>query len=158
MKVTAAEVMKWYNVDRRTVTNWINAGCPSEMHGRTRRFDTGDLARWKDRIAAERAIAKHEKARPPSPTLDAARKRKVEIETELAELDLEERRGELLPLAMHEERVTRLCERLAARCKTLGQYMGEVQRAMTEMEATELLERMQDDLLRALMSTADELD
>jgi hypothetical protein len=36
--------------------------------------------------------------------------------------------------------------------------MGDVQRAMTEIDAATLLERIQDELLRALTETADELD
>src|SRR5919109_1496265 len=153
MKVTAAELMKWYGVDRRTITNWLNSKppCPSQLRGRTRQFDTVEVAHWKDRIAGVRAIAKHEKERPPSPDLEAARRRKVEVNVQLAELDLAERQGELLPLRLHEERLTAVCQRLAARCKALSQYRGDVQRAVTDADADELLERIQDELLRALM-------
>jgi phage terminase Nu1 subunit (DNA packaging protein) len=159
MKVTAVELMKWYGVDRRTVTNWLNSTppCPSQLRGRIRQFDTVDVARWKDSIAGDRAVAKREKECQPSVNLDAARQRKVEAEAQLAELELAERRGEIIPLSVYEERITRLCEQLAARCKTLGRYMGDVQRALTDIDAAELLERIQDDLLRALMAT-DDLD
>jgi hypothetical protein len=104
--------------------------------------------------AAKRANPKGEQLS----ILDHTKARKELAQAMKAELEIAELRGELLPIAMHEERVAQLCERLAARCKTIGRYRGEVQRAMTDLEAAQLLEKIQDELLRALMDVADEIE
>lgn len=66
--------------------------------------------------------------------------------------------GTLIALEVHEMRVEKLSERLAAAVKGLGRFAGDVQRATTDVESAELLERISDDLLRALMAVADDVD
>ena len=90
--------------------------------------------------------------------LDRARTSKEWALAQLREIELAEKEGRLIPLEVHEQRLLSICERLAARVKGLGRYMGDVQRATTDMEAAELLDRISDDLLRSLMDVADELE
>jgi phage terminase Nu1 subunit (DNA packaging protein) len=144
--VSKAELAKLLNKDIRSIMNYQNEGMPVLRVGGRPAYNLVACVHWYI-------------ARPPKLTeLDQVRTRKTNADAQRAELEVEELRGQLLPLDVHEARVTRLCEQLAARCKTLGQYMGDVQRATTEIEAVTLLERIQDELLRALMGVADELD
>jgi hypothetical protein len=87
-----------------------------------------------------------------------ARRRKELALAQQREMEVAQLRGRLIPLDVYEQRLTVICERLAARVKGMGRYLGDVQRAMSDVEAAALLERISDDLLRALMSTADELE
>jgi hypothetical protein len=48
-------------------------------------------------------------------------------------------------------------EPLAARCKSLSKYMGDVQVATTDVDAAALLDRIGDDLLRSFLGVADEV-
>ena len=95
---------------------------------------------------------------PDSISFAEAKRRKELALAQLRELEVAEKEGEMLPLSQHEQRLQSICERLAARVKGLGRYMGDVQRATTDIEAAELLERISDDLLRSLMDLADEIE
>jgi hypothetical protein len=111
----------------------------------------GYIKYWRDR-AEGRGVEAGDGA------LYKARTRKTQAEALLAELDLAEAEGRLIPLDMHEDLVRKLCELLAAKCKSLGQYIGDVQLATTDVDAAALLERITDELLRAFMRAADEIE
>jgi phage terminase Nu1 subunit (DNA packaging protein) len=97
MRVTAEQLAEWYDVERRTITNWLNATppCPSKKHGRERTFDSAAVAKWReDRAAAtaeEAALARF----PGSAEWETARTRKMAAEAGRAELALATERGEL---------------------------------------------------------------
>lgn len=148
-----AQLAQLLNKDIRSITNYQNEGMPVARAGTRPVYHFQKCIAWF--VERERELARKGKGLNE---LDQVRARKTHAEARKAELELEEMEGRLVPLEVHEQRVTRLCEQLAARCKTLGRYMGDVQRAMTEIEASQLLERVQDELLRALMGTGDELD
>lgn len=148
-----AQLAQLLNKDIRSITNYQNEGMPVERKGARPAYHFAKCIAWW--VERERENARAGKGLNE---LDQARMRKSHADARKAELEVEELEGRLVPLEVHEERVTRLCEQLAARCKTLGRYMGDVQRAMTEIEAAALLERIQDELLRTLMATSDELD
>lgn len=146
-----AQLAALLNKDIRSITNYQNEGMPVARGGPRPTYHFQQCIAWY--IERERELARKGKGLNE---LDQVRARKTHAEARKAELELEELEGRLVPLEVHEQRVTRLCEQLAARCKTLGRYMGDVQRAMTEVDASALLERIQDDLLRALMGLGDE--
>ena len=160
MRLSAQQLAKACNIDRRTVTNWLNEkpACPSTIVKRTRYFDLLQVIEWREQRAVRQARAQWEKDNPRPDELKDARDRKAIVETRILELELGEREGRLIPLEVHEQRVRSLCEPLAARCKSLGKYMGDVQLATTDVEAMALLEKMGDDLLASLMGAADDLD
>ncbi len=106
---------------------------------------------WQDRAAGRGFEAE-------AGSLDAARTRKTVVETQLAEIQLAEAQGRLIPIEQFKSELTRCCEALSARVRGLGQYIGDVQLAKTDAEAADLLDRITDELLRALRSTADDDD
>ena len=149
--VTKAELARVLKKDPRSITNYQNEGMPVERGGRRPMYALDECVAWY--VDREREAARSGKGLNE---LDQMRTRKTLADARKAELEVEQLEGRLLPAELFEERVTLLCERLAARCKTLGRYRGEVQRAMTDAEADELLERVQDELLAALAGTADD--
>lgn len=160
MTLSASALVELYGVDRRTLTNWLNETppCPSDKEGRERRFDLAAVVAWREERAVRHARAQWERERPANDEVKEARDRKTLIESRLLELQLEEAEGRVIPLDVHEERVRALCEPLAARLKALSKYVGDVQLATTDVEATALLERIGDEMLATLMSAADEIE
>lgn len=161
MKATAAEICEWYGVDRRTLTNWLNEDppCPSVMRKKVREFDTVAVDAWREARALRRAQEKWERERPSNiDDVKAARDRRTIDEARLIALQVAEAEGRVIPIDVHEDRVRALCEPLAARLKSLTKYMGDVQLAQTDVEAATVLDKIGDDLLRALMGTADEIE
>ena len=47
MTLTKAELAERLDVTIRTVTNWVQAGCPSVQEGGERRFVEADVRRWR---------------------------------------------------------------------------------------------------------------
>lgn len=91
----------------------------------------------------------------PRSDVEAAMDRRAMAEAKLTEIKLAEAQGLNISLDTHEERVRALCAPLAARCRSLSQYIGDVQLAKTEGEASTLLETIGHNLLRALTDSAD---
>jgi hypothetical protein len=156
MKWTAKDVCAAYGVDRRSVTNWLNESppLPSRMEGRVRVFVAAEVVAWHEARAVRAARSQWEKE-PKSldDEVQIARDRRTINEARLVELELEEAEGRLLPLDVHEQRVRALCEPLAARCRALSKYVGDVQLATTDAEAGAVLDRIGDELLASLMAT-----
>jgi hypothetical protein len=87
-----------------------------------------------------------------------AKVRKETADARLRELKVLELEGTLIPFDVHEERVEDICQRLSARVKNLERYRDDVLLATTDIEAGELLERIQEELLDDLRAVADELE
>lgn len=156
MKWTAKDVCAAYGVDRRTVTNWLNEDppAPSAMEGRVRVFVAGEVVAWHEARSLRHARVQWEKE-PKSldDQVQIARDRQVIHESRLMELKLEEAEARVIPVDLHEQRVRSLCEPLAARCRSLTKYIGDVQLAGSDIEAAALLDRISDELLASLMGT-----
>lgn len=86
------------------------AGCPVEVRRGIQRF------RWPDYLAwwhTRDVTAATERARPTFAT--EAKLRKLAAEAELAELELAKERGQVIPIAVHGDRLARILERVRAR-------------------------------------------
>lgn len=157
MRMNTGQVAAFYGVDRRTVTNWLNEKPPLPMvkEGRERVGESTEIDEWHKARHLRQARETWEKESRDAldNQVKAARDRRTIHEARLVELQLEEAEGKVIPLDVHEQRVRALCEPLAARCKSLTKYAGDVQLAGTDIEAAALLDRIGDELLRALMDT-----
>jgi phage terminase Nu1 subunit (DNA packaging protein) len=108
--VSILEAARLLGRDRATVSAWVSSGCPivteaDREAGIPWGLDLGEVLRWREGLAAERASAKlrrriaelealtNGEATPP---LEEARRRKIAAEARLAELELAERAAELL--------------------------------------------------------------
>lgn len=156
--VGRAAIAERLGITEREITNLVrdHADFPSRLRGRRRTFPPARCLKWYIDFKQQEAVRR---AKPTATLdLDVARAKKTMIDTDLAELELEAARGRLIPKEVHEQRVEELAGRLAGRLKNLSRYTGDVQSALTAVDAQVLLERIGDDLLRSLVSVADELE
>ncbi len=112
---TKAEVASHFGVSERTVSTWLNDGCPGKPAGPGRRgqYDLTAIAAWRDLRNAQ--AADELMAGPTSPALERYR----DARAELAKLDLLERNGTLLNRdKAHEAHV-----RMAHILETLGENL-----------------------------------
>lgn len=153
---TRREIAELLGVDERSITNYQKEtpAIPHDREGRTVRYPVRACVAWK----LEREIRGARENKLPS-ELEMARHRKVLADARIAEREADLAEGSVIPLELHEQRVTALAARLAATCTGgLGKYRGDVQRARTVLEADALLERIGDELLRACLVVGAQLE
>ena len=95
--MSQSALARGFKVSPKTVQQWDREGLADAarlgMKGRTIEYDVWKAVEWKNRRDVARVV------RDSSPDeMDAARLRKLEAEAEMKELDVGERRGELVPL------------------------------------------------------------
>jgi phage terminase Nu1 subunit (DNA packaging protein) len=94
-----------------------------------------------------------------SAALDDFKRRRLEADTRLAELELAKQEGQLIPLTDYETRLAAICDRIRAVLMTIpSKYLGRIQVTRTDVEAQSVGEQIRDELLTALQGTGDELD
>lgn len=160
MKVSPKALAELYNVDRRTVTNWVNEDppCPSDMEGRDRVFITQDVARWLEDRAVRKALEKKEKQEPQDTKKITERREFAQMR--LAEIELEVREGSLIATDVHKEVVGEVCDRLRAVLINLpSNHTLTLERlGVSAQAAQEVLEAMADDLTRATRQVGDDME
>jgi 5-methylcytosine-specific restriction endonuclease McrA len=144
----------------KQIERYVAEGMPHEGAGAKRTFPWPECRTWLDaHIRKQEEEAAEKRFKPADDSeLELAEKRQRIAESRLMVLKVEQMEGSLIPLDLHEQRVQLVCETLAATIKGLGRYAGEVQRAMTDVDAELLLEKVADELLRACTAKADEVD
>lgn len=159
MEVSATQLAELYGVDDRTITNWVNEdpACPSAKRKRLRVFDTVAVAEWFAERRARQAVAKVQKQAPTDEK--DARRRKLMAEAILAEIAVREKEGELIPADVHEDVCGQLADRMRAVCiNAPSNYSLDLERAgVPAAQAQELLEKIADDLTRALRGVVDQV-
>jgi phage terminase Nu1 subunit (DNA packaging protein) len=158
--VTAEKLAEWYAVERRTVTNWVNADppCPSTKQGVRRMFDTAAVARWREERAAARAEEAAIARLPGSDEWERQRTRKMTADARLAELEVARAEGESVPRASHVREIESVCQYLRAKVLAIrGRWAPRVMGLGTIAEATALLDEIATDILASLRESADEL-
>src|ERR1019366_10758332 len=104
-KLTRDELASFYHVTVRTVDRWITDECPRHADGT---FDPAKVFQWRlDRAVADGSL-----------NLNAERAKLARAQTEKAELDLAERRGELIDLQVARREIRAICS--AARDRLMG--------------------------------------
>lgn len=160
MIVNATKLAEIYNVDPRTITNWVNASppCPSWTEGRERKFDTSAVTEWREQQAVAKALAQMTKT-PPDSLIEAERRRAV-AEALQAEIKAAKAEGSVIPLDVHEEVVGELGDRVMAVVQNVPDtYSLDLERAgIPPREARAVLERIQQDLVVALRGAAEAPD
>lgn len=156
MKANATQLAEMFGVDRRTITNWINAdpACPNKKHGRNRVFETAAVIKW----FADRAVRQFLADNPGgSSDIEFWRARKIKADAQIAEAELEEQQGRLIPLEDYEKSLGEFCDRLRAVLVVLpSKFLFRIQYAATQADAQAVGEEIRDATLRALRKTADD--
>lgn len=113
--VGRAELAEIFGVSVASVDHWLRSGAPCDASGATAKFNTAEMVDWRIAQAVERVT---ESAPADSDTLDDARRRKTQAEAELAEIEVAEKRGEVVNIAEAARTVAE--EYAAVRAKLLG--------------------------------------
>jgi phage terminase Nu1 subunit (DNA packaging protein) len=91
--------------------------------------------------------------------LDLSRARKTEAEARLAEIELAQAEGRLLPLEEYERELSAICEKMRSVLMTVpSKYMGRIQIARSDLEAQAVGEHIRDEMLVALQGQGDAAD
>lgn len=155
-QLTKAQLLDAFCESHKQIERYVAEGMPCTGTGRSRRFPWPEVRNWRDERIRKQ---EREKAQREQPTnIEDARLRKEVALAEKAEIEVSQLRAEMIPAGMYEQRIEALAVRLAAPVKTLDRYIADVQRATTAVEAKAVLDRISDDLLRALAGVADDLD
>lgn len=160
MIVGVKELAQRYEVDRRTVTNWVNStpACPSWKDGNDRKFDTLKVDEWKTARAVAEAVANISRE-PPTDIADAER-RKAIADAMLAEIRVAKEEGSVIPIETHEHVVGELGDRAMAVVQNIPDtYSLDLERlGIPPREARVVLEKLQDALVLALRGVVDDAD
>lgn len=152
--ITQKELAERLDLTVRQVRNLGDHGLPRREDGR---YPWPDAQKWYIRFKQQEKVQRANVERP-NDAERAARTRKLTAEAIARELEIAERQGQLIHIDHHEQVLQDVCDRLAAKCKGLGKYILDVQRATTDIEAGQLLERIGRELLLSFQEEADELE
>lgn len=149
-RISKKELAALFQRDPRSITNYVHEGMPRHPDGT---YPPAACVAWL--VDREREGARAGKGLND---LDLARQRKTLAEARKAELEAEELEGRMVDTDVVEQRVRALVERVAARLAGLGRYRGDVLRAMSDVDADEVLQKIEDELRRACLGLADEIE
>jgi phage terminase Nu1 subunit (DNA packaging protein) len=141
-------------ITTRHVRNLVIEGMPKEGEGAAAKHPWPGAREWyNDYLRAQ------ERKKLPEDDLKELRRRKIEADTRLAEIELEKAEGSLIPFEMHETRVAAICDRLRAVLMTIpSKYLSRIQVTRTDLEAQAAGEQIRDETLRALQGVSDDLE
>ena len=146
----SAEAAKRLGMTVQALGHWIRSGAPVRDGKRGREFCWPDFPRWKDREIERKA---KESSRPK--TMDEARQRREAAEAEIAELDLEERRGTIALKSVVQAAVSADYARVRARLLSLPAKAAPFCVGLkTQTEAQMRLEPLMDEVIRELQGDA----
>lgn len=104
-KVNRAELAAVFGVSLPTIDAWVRAGCPCDAKSNGRGsawvFDTADVARWREQRAADEASGTEVQDEA------ALKRRKLQADVRLAELELLKATGLVAPLDQVERVLSR---------------------------------------------------
>lgn len=149
--VSRTALASLFGVDVRTVTNWVDAGCPKRKESGRPVFLLSEVIPWR------REQDRHELR--PSPKFDEEQARKMRADADLSELKVKRMRGELIPATRVEQDMERLCAMVRARVLSIrGRWAPKIMRLETMAEAALTLDDLTADVLDALREGADDLE
>ena len=162
--LTGTQLAALLEIDRKTVTNWMNETppCPSIGTGKARRFRMKDVWEWG--IQRERARHEAEMVRFEAELTDdqvkEARDRRVIAESKMAELDLAEREGRVVAAEHVDEVVGEIGERVRAVLINMpSTYVVDLEKlGVTPADGEAVLEKIAGDLTAALRGEDEEED
>lgn len=146
-----------YDVTPERVYQLIQEGLPHRKRARSTQIVPAEAIRW----LQERAVAK---AAKPAVPIEALRRsdeqaRKIRAEADLKELELAERRGELVAVEAHTEVVETFLGGLAAVSSgQLSRFEREIIRVTTPAEARQLTRKIHAAMMEAARTHADKLE
>lgn len=107
---------------------------------------------WRDRAEAKGAPGDND-------SMANAKLRQARADARLAEIELAQAEGELLPLAEYEKELGAICDRIRGVLSTVpSKYLGPIQLANSDLAAQAVGEQIRDETLAALQESRDDQD
>lgn len=158
--VSLTDIAAEMEVTTRTIQNYVRDGMPHRREKDGPRFVARECQRWRREREIEQAVQK-ERDRQTADGLDKDKEQaeKTRVERLIREIDLEERRREVVPIALYRERNETFVGNLAA--VTMGQlqrFERDIVRATTAADARRLTQRIQAALMQGAQEYADTLE
>jgi phage terminase Nu1 subunit (DNA packaging protein) len=157
-KLSKSELSERFGVDVRTITNWVAEGMPSRKESGRLVFAWPECYEWREqRIRADERALRHAGGSADT-KLKAAelRLRQLEIEVEQADLDLAERRGQLVPVNFMAGEFDRIAQGIR---KTLlsfpATWAERLGSALTTIDRQLMLQDAVNDMMPLLRELAD---
>jgi phage terminase Nu1 subunit (DNA packaging protein) len=138
----------------RTFARWCAKGLPVVGQGEKARYPWPEVFRWLTEQIERRA---RDAAKPAN--FEDARARTELAKAEMAELDLAERRGELMTVADGEKVMIAAFSRVRAQVLAMpGKYAPRIVGIPTVARANEILRAVADELMQDLRGSVDGLE
>lgn len=157
-KLNKAELAERFGVDVRSITNWVALGMPQRKESGRLVFSWPECREWReDQIRNDARAIRHADNDADKKTKAAEyRLRQLEIETEQAELDLAERRGELVPVDFMTSEFSRIAQALRNQLLSLpSTWAMRLGTAVTTIDRQIILQDAINDLMPQLQELAD---
>ncbi len=151
--IPPSELAQLFDVDERTIRNWVRLGCPQRMRSKRPTYVLSEVIAWRrqrDRVEASSA---------DRPDLSLEQARKLRADADLAELKVRERRGELVATPHVEQQMERVCLVLRSRVLSLrGRWAPRLLGLGSMVDAAAALDQMATELLDSLQSAGEAPD
>lgn len=157
-KLSKAELAERFGVDVRSITNWVALGMPQRKESGRPVFAWPECREWREvQIRNDARAVRHGDDSEERKTKAAEyRLRQLEIETENAELDLAERRGELVPLEFMRTEFSRISLALRNRLLSVPQtWAVRLGAAQSTIDRQIMLQDAVNELMPVLNELAD---
>ncbi|MCE2942182.1 MAG: hypothetical protein ACK51E_11425 [Gemmatimonadota bacterium] len=153
----AAEAADAVGVSPRTLREWTQQGCPHRRTPGGAEYVIAEVLTWRTETAVAAAIEKLQ--RPDGIDLAAEQARKARADADLRELDLAERRGELVPVAKYRRELEDVLGRMRAVVSGgLHRFERRIVSCATPGEARRLTRDIEDAICRGGVALADTLE
>jgi phage terminase Nu1 subunit (DNA packaging protein) len=157
-RIKAGELASHFKKTRQTVHNWTKEGMPHRSDGKESTYVLSECIEW--RIAEERedALARAAKA---SESIDEAkeRARKLRAEADLKELELLVQRREVMPTAVHLQRIEEIAAGFASVANgKLTRFEREIVAVGTPGDARRVTQRIAEALMQGVHEFTERLE
>ena len=150
--VSRAGLADVFGVALTTVDSWVKKGCPVVVRGHGKgqewKFNTAQISSWLQDEAVDRAIG------DIPDDMDELKLRKQKAETELAELELAEKKGEVALIAEFERAQSMVFAAIRANIMNVPQRA--VLQLLGETDERTFKEKLKAELVLALETSAEE--
>lgn len=150
--LTQKELAEVLPVTARQIRTLTKEGMPTENLGARTLYPLAECVRWY--VAYREAIVSGQRS-----SKSEAQTRKIEAQARLAELEVEEAEGRLIPLDLHEDRLAAILDRLRSKILAIpGAWPPRLMGAKSVPDMVRRLKPLVQEILQTLADTAGEVE
>lgn len=152
--ITKSTLAERFGESPKQIQRYVSEGMPCTGTGKTLRFAWAECRGWRDERIRRLERERVERDKPSD--IEASRARKLEAEAREAEIRVERMLGTVVPLAVVQDVVGKVCDRLLPVLQNVPSNYGFRLEALgiTPAAAEIVLEAIATELTKALQSTA----